>query len=169
MVVIGHSFGGKVAAMWAATQPAMLRGLVLCDASGLPDPLTLKQQLIQTVVSLVPAGIKRLASLGVRRRLLEGAGAATDHLNSTPAQRSILKVIVREYIAEFLLKITVPTLLLWGENDQDTPPSQGKKFAQLIPNSQFHLIPEAGHFIFHDQPQIVLSHLQSFFKSVTIE
>ena len=185
-VLIGHSFGGKVATYFVAdnsvpvastpttTKAAaestsirkQLKALVLIDSGGLPAPLSTRQKIQQRIVSLIPAGIKHALSAQLKAVILDKLGAATDHLRSTPAQREILRATIHERVDELLPRVHVPTLLIWGEHDQDTPLKQGHQFSAGIPFAQLTVIPHAKHFPFLDQPQATLQELQSFLAEV---
>ena len=52
-----------------------------------------------------------------------------------------------------LHRISVPTLVLWGESDGLVTPTYGKAYADLIPGAQFIAIPEAGHSPHAEQPE----------------
>ena len=53
-----------------------------------------------------------------------------------------------------LPRINVPTLVIHGEEDRLVPPQNGKVVASRIPGAQFHLVPNAGHMLLTDQPEI---------------
>jgi pimeloyl-ACP methyl ester carboxylesterase len=61
-------------------------------------------------------------------------------------------------------EITVPVLILWGEEDGWIPPEAGGRLEALIPQSRLVLIPGAGHFLQEDAPDAVASHLVRFFS-----
>jgi pimeloyl-ACP methyl ester carboxylesterase len=41
--------------------------------------------------------------------------------------------------------LTMPTLVLWGDRDEITPPAQGRHIASLIPGAELAVLPTAGH------------------------
>ncbi len=59
-------------------------------------------------------------------------------------------------------KITVPTLLIFGEHDPLTPPTLGRQFADRIKGSEFVVIPKAGHLINIEQPEAFNKALRAF-------
>lgn len=70
-------------------------------------------------------------------------------------------------VAPHYSRIQCPVLLLWGEHDRWIPPAQGEQLQQMIPNSEFQLIPNAAHLLQEDAPRAVASHLAEFFLAVT--
>ncbi len=148
-VLIGHSFGGKIASLYTQKyDPKNLKLLVLVDASGLPVEIPTSHKMLSKVLSLIPKDVKSLIGAKSKAKLLTKLGASTDNLNSTDIQKKILQKIVHENITDKLKKIKVNTLLIWGENDQDTPLSKGKEMSSLISDSKLEIIENSGHFPF---------------------
>lgn len=59
-------------------------------------------------------------------------------------------------------EINRPTLILWGEEDTWIPVEKGAQLHTMIPKSQFHIIPEAGHLIIEERPGQLLNHIRPF-------
>lgn len=58
---------------------------------------------------------------------------------------ALAKSAIRNNLSDELREITVPTCLIWGENDTITPPMVAREFEKLIPNSELHFIDKCGH------------------------
>jgi pimeloyl-ACP methyl ester carboxylesterase len=160
--VVGHSFGAKISALFAAKNPHALTKLILIGSAGLPDPLSPSTKLKQQLIRLVPEFIKNNLPHQLKLRILGNLGVATDHANSLPHQKNISRLIVQENIANQLKTITTPTLLIWGEQDTETPIHQAQAFHSLLARSELVIIKDADHFVFTTQPQQVLAHLHNF-------
>jgi pimeloyl-ACP methyl ester carboxylesterase len=65
-----------------------------------------------------------------------------------------------------LPRIRVPTLVVHGDEDRLVPPANGKVVASRIPGAKFRLIPEAGHILTTDQPEICQRLLLQFLNEV---
>jgi len=165
VILLGHSFGGKIAALFTASYPQRVTKLILTAASGIPDPLTTRQRVQQQIARLIPVPLKQALPAAWKSHILSKLQAATDHFHSTPAQQAILKKIVRENIRLDLAKIHCPTLLLWGDNDHDTPLHQGEVFEKSIAGSEFVRLANVGHFTFIDQPALFLQIVEDFLKT----
>lgn len=160
--LLGHSFGGKIAALFAASYPEKINKLILLAASGLPKPLSQKQLTQQKLLALIPTCLKAALPDRWRLKLLNHFSLATDHFNSSPAQKQILQRSVQENITESLQKITAKTLLVWGEQDQETPLEQGQQFAALIKHAQLSVVTGADHFVFLSHQQRVVREINQF-------
>ena len=51
--------------------------------------------------------------------------------------------------------IRAPTLLIWGDVDPISPVAAGRRLAQLLPNSELHVLPGGTHSLAHDRPDEV--------------
>ena len=61
-------------------------------------------------------------------------------------------------------KITQPVLILWGQEDTWIPLDRGKLLHEMIPRSLLHVIPDAGHLVIEEQPELLVDKIQLFFK-----
>jgi pimeloyl-ACP methyl ester carboxylesterase len=59
-------------------------------------------------------------------------------------------------------RITQPVLILWGKEDAWIPLDRGKLLHEMIPDSLFHIIPDAGHLVIEEQPELLVEKIQSF-------
>ena len=51
-----------------------------------------------------------------------------------------------------LHRISSPTQIIWGENDNFVPRSHGENYAELIPQAEINVIPSAGHSVHVESP-----------------
>lgn len=173
-MVVGHSMGGMVAAQLAHDFPALVRGLVLVDATGLNDPRNQPGPLDNLIFSFAQAdGVgELLAGLvgnrwGARQGLLS-AYYRKDRITpelvdqfARPLQRpggpQAYLAVTRGFQRFFLDiergSIAAPTLLIWGEHDRSVPPALAEHYRRtLIPQAEIAVIPESGHCPFDETP-----------------
>ena len=62
-------------------------------------------------------------------------------------------------------KIAKPVLILWGREDTWIPLEQGKVLHGMIPNSLFHVIPDAGHLVIEEQPDLLIEKIRPFLQN----
>lgn len=145
-LLIGHSFGGRIALELAGSGRLEPGKLVLMSSHGLPEPRTAKS-----------VGIGLLARLGkvlpasVRGRF--GAKlASADYQAASGVMRDVLKKVISQDATERARAINLPTLLIYGSEDEVTPPAMGRRLAGLINGAELAIVPEAGHFVHLEQP-----------------
>lgn len=162
-VVVGHSFGGQVAAKFALLYPNFVSKLVLVDAAISRDNTTKTT----ADIALAKLGKKILANSVVKnwlpqfrkwyykmRRLDESDYFVIHDQNL----QSTASKIFREDLMESISRIDLPTLIFWGIDDEATPLAQGKAINETIKNSRLIVVP-GGHFSY-------LDNLDKFTKSV---
>jgi len=64
-----------------------------------------------------------------------------------------------------LPKLTIPTMFIWGEQDNFAPVELGHQLEKLLPNFKFQYVPNAGHQVQNDQPEQVSKLMTDFFSS----
>lgn len=173
---VGLSMGGFVGMRLAIRQPELLRSLVLMETSANPEP----QRNVGPYRMLAFIGrwfgfriiIKRIMRIMFgktflndperveERAAVERALSANDRKGMA---RAAIAVIERDGISDSLGEITLPTLIVVGEEDVATPVREGEKMQQGIAGSQLLVIPGAGHSSTIEQPRVVTDALASFF------
>ncbi|MCX6725919.1 MAG: alpha/beta hydrolase [Candidatus Shapirobacteria bacterium] len=147
IILVGHSFGGKVAAIIGAKNPEMIKKLILIASSGIPHTKTLSKLVSSSISKRIPFKIKRLfASRDYRE--------AGDLL-------VLFKNIVKEDIQPVFAKINLSTLIIWGKEDRELPVSNGKLMQSLIKKSRLVLV-EGDHFPFWQKPKMVAQLISQF-------
>jgi pimeloyl-ACP methyl ester carboxylesterase len=67
--------------------------------------------------------------------------------------RTALRVMAEADQRDLLPRITVPTLLIWGELDARSPLSVARQFEQAVPDANLVVIADAGHMSNLEQPE----------------
>ena len=81
---------------------------------------------------------------------------STDHQPLVP----VLEAFSKEDRGDRLAEISIPTIVLCGEKDGTTPPSQSQRLADGIPGAQLRWVPGAGHMLNWEAPDDILSAIQ---------
>ena len=89
---------------------------------------------------------------------------SSDYNNASPMMRAILSKVVNEDLKHCMPNISVPTLLIWGENDTATPLRDAQIMEKLIPDAGLVSFPGCGHYSFLDNPIQFAAVLRSFIK-----
>ncbi len=171
--VMGHSFGGWVAAALAIAHPERVRGLCLVAPAGIRDDSFcgrynhLRPLLWQTpVIDWMLAAVIPLAHLIGRSQAFETIAWARRELNRQPAARSFLLDRLRpedaiDTVENTIYRIQTPTLILAAENDDTIPLWHCETYAQTIPGATLRVIPEASHGLPQHNPEAII---QEFLK-----
>lgn len=164
-VLVGHSFGGRIAIMYASRNA--VSSVILVDAAGIKPRRSLKYYIkvysFKAMKHLLPlmVGRQRAAAVVERRRAKSGSD---DYRNSTPLMRAVMSRVVNENLKHLLPHIQAPTLLIWGSRDTATPLSDAKIMERLIPDAGLVCFEGAGHYSFLDEPVRTSAVIASFLK-----
>lgn len=61
-----------------------------------------------------------------------------------------------------MLTVTLPTMVIWGMDDAALPPALIDGLEDYVPALTLHKVPDATHWIIHEQPRLVMQYLQDF-------
>lgn len=150
--IVGHSNGGRIAIRMAATEPARASRLVLVDSAGIRPKRTLRWYRRVGMAKIGKYAARFLGSPGERLRTrLVGRAASADYLAAGEMQPTLVKLVNAD-LRPFMPAIGVPTLLVWGSEDNDTPVVAAQEMERLIPDAGLVVLEGAGHFSYLDQP-----------------
>ena len=160
-VLLGTSFGGRVALEMALAAPDRLLGLVVIGAG--PGP-----------VADLAAGLRRSERLrgGEFQNVVDEMAAIISHLPGPNGEqtRQAFKAMAQAQGAALMARqsdalakrtdlrprlgeITCPALMLWGEHDQFSPAADGLRFSAAVGKGRFVQLPDCGHFPTLEYPE----------------
>jgi pimeloyl-ACP methyl ester carboxylesterase len=167
--IVGSSYGGAVAAVIALDYPSRVNKLILVGAVSNNEPLRYRlmrlfgTRLVGDVVSPLLIGSRRLLRLRMKRVydrhewVLDERRVDARHLplRAADTHRAIIRT-VRGWDADRISRdahlISSPTLLLWGDNDQEIPMPNGKRLHHEIAGSRLIVFQYCGHLPHEEYP-----------------
>lgn len=152
-VLVGHSFGGRVAILHASHHT--VGKLILIDAAGVKPShgvgyycKVYSYKLLKRVLPVV-VGRARAEQILEKRRRKSGSD---DYNALSGVMRATFVKIVNEDLCRYMPQIKAPTLLLWGECDTATPVADAKRMESLIADAGLVVFDGVGHFSFLEEP-----------------
>jgi pimeloyl-ACP methyl ester carboxylesterase len=143
VVVVGHSFGGRVAVHLAQRAKADIRALVLTGVPLVGDGGAPRKPPRNVRIA------KRLAALHlVSDRRLEAARqqhGSPDYRAAEGVMRPILVKLLHEDYSEALAAVRCPVELIWGMDDREVPLARAEKLVRMIPDARLTVYEDAGH------------------------
>ena len=181
----GNSMGGNTAWPYALAYPETLEGLILVAASGWPEEEGEGDDspFIFTLLSnpIARALLKDLDMTSLTRSGLEGSytdqSFVTDELveryvalSRAPGHRATLLAIMSGErtvaTAESVSAIEVPTMVMWGRDDNLVPVSGAQKFADAIQGSRLVVYENIGHLPQEEHAEQSIADVRAFMLSV---
>ena len=164
-VLVGHGFGGWVAAELATMNPTAFSALVLVGAAGIkPREGEIMDQIMWDYDDYVKQGFCEesayTAMFGERVdkdiwRLWDLSREMTVRLTWSPW-------MFNRQLPPLLPETETRTLLVWGAADRVVPPVVGEQYAAGLPNATLEVLPNAGHLVELEQPQMLAARIVAF-------
>jgi pimeloyl-ACP methyl ester carboxylesterase len=151
VVLVGHSFGGRVAMYLAIHYARMLDKIVLINPSGMRPHRNIKY-----IVRILT--YKTLKKLNYKSNKL----GSKDYIATTGVMRKTFVNIVNEHLDRNIKKIITPTLIIHGDKDSDIPYYMIKRINKRIKKSCVKVIHGTGHFCHIESPNEVVAAIKEF-------
>ena len=157
-VLIGHSFGGRISIRIASQKPELIDKVILVDSAGIKPKRKLKYYIKVWTFKLSKKLLKlfyRGKNFDEKMKTLYKKYGSEDYKNTEGVMRQSLVKVVNEDLSDLLPKIEAPTLIMWGENDEETPIWMGQKIEKVMneagKDAALIGLKNAGHYSFLDK------------------
>jgi 2-hydroxy-6-oxonona-2,4-dienedioate hydrolase len=155
VVLLGNSLGGHIGLYHTKLYPKKIKALIITGSSGLYE-------------SAMGGGYTKRGDYEVIKKKAQdvfydpevATKAIVDEVYETVNDRNkliktlaIAKSAIRHNMGKDLPKMTLPVCIIWGKNDNVTPPEVAREFNELLPNSELFWIDKCGHAAMMEHPQ----------------
>jgi pimeloyl-ACP methyl ester carboxylesterase len=168
--LLGHSFGGWLAAEIAVKLGKKIKRLILVDALGIKISGPMVPDIFD-IFNKRPDEVRR-RSWHDPDRFAPNPDTMTDqqlmemHRNwESLCRYGWQPFMYNPQLKRWLSLISAPTQVIWGASDGIVSPAYGRAYADLIPHAQFHLIEDAGHYPQIEQPEAFSRIAKAFLKT----
>ena len=164
LVLVGHSFGGRVAIKFASFYQNKYRRFKVCliDSAGILPRRSLFYKI--KVAKFKKLKLKAEKRLDVKNKL-DGYGS-DDYKKLSPLMKKTFVNIVNEDLSLDAKILNCECLIIWGKNDKETKLYMARRLHSLIKKSKLVIFNNAGHFSFLDQKEEFLILLDTFIKNL---
>lgn len=155
VILLGNSMGGHVGLIYTTMHPEKVDALILTGSSGLYEnafgssyPRKNDYEFIKSRVEYTfydPAV--------ATKELVDEVFALVNDKSKAIRSISLAKSAIRHNMAHELPKIHVPVCLIWGKNDNITPPEVAEEFHKKLPDSNLYWIDKCGHAPMMERPE----------------
>ena len=156
-ILIGHSFGGRIITTLLGYYKYDYKNVIYIDSAGILP----KKKLIKRLKIITYKLLKKLKFFLPKKykdkwlNYLFKRFASTDYSNLSDNMKNTFKNIVNTDLTPYFKNINSKVLLIWGNNDLDTPISDARIMLKNITNSELVILDKAGHFSYLDYPILV--------------
>ncbi len=150
-IIFGHSHGGRISIILSSKYNIPDK-LILIDSAGIIPKRSAKYYIkvywfkfLKRIYLLTPTQNKQ-----EKIDMFYKKYGSRDYKDADGIMRQTMVKVINDNLLEQLKRIKIPTLLIWGENDEDTPLYMGKIMEQNILNSGLVILKGAGHYSYVD-------------------
>jgi pimeloyl-ACP methyl ester carboxylesterase len=180
--IVGHSMGGMLAARFAASYPAVTERVVLYDPIGLTDARFERpyrstdevykgmlafsyQQAYATIKRYFPTPESWKPEYEKLVRLMYAWTLTGDWPRMAMVRTLLQQMVYADPVVDDWAHIKAKALVIGGEKDGPDFPKLAKHVADTIPGAQLFLVPNAGHVLHFETPDVFNRELLKFLKS----
>lgn len=146
-IVMGHSFGGRVAIRFSSRNAIEKLILFGSPCIRIQEKLSLSVKVLKKLKTL-----PGLNSLGEYMKKYIGS---RDYKAASPIMRQTLVEVVNEDLSKFAREIEEPTLLIWGEYDTEAPVAEAKELEKIMVDAALILLPGTHYAYLENLPRVV--------------
>ncbi len=170
--LLGHSFGGGIAAKLAVKYPKKVEALILCDAAivrkkrrwGLRQFIAYLLAKFNFILA-IPFFEKYIYPLA-KKIVYKIAGVYDYYVIKDGIMKKTFKKVVEEDLTYILDKIKLPTLIVWGEKDDKVPLEDAFLIQNSIKNSKLEIMKKEGHNPHLKNPEKLSKIILEFLKTL---
>lgn len=155
VILLGNSLGGHIGLYYTKLNSKKVKALIITGSSGLYE-------------SAMGGGYTKRSDYEVIKKKAQdvfydpevATKEIVDEVYETVNDRNkliktlaIAKSAIRHNMAKDLPKMKTPICIIWGKNDNVTPPEVAKEFNKLLPDSELHWIDKCGHAAMMEHPE----------------
>jgi haloalkane dehalogenase len=182
VVLVVHDTGGLIGLRWACDHPEAAGGLVITNTGFFPDVEWIEIAKTMRTPGQGEALVNSVSRDGFATLMKEASSAFDDRaldeywkaFSTTGGRRGMLELYRSFDLDELkpyqkkLAALGVPTLVLWGQQDEFLPVDYASRFAREIPGSKLVLLEGVRHFLFEDEPERCAQAVLDFLRQAGI-
>lgn len=155
VTIIGNSLGGQLALLYYLRYSDSVISLILTGSSGIYE----ETRGATSIRRHDKEFIRERAALSffdpdhVTASLVDGIHSIVSDRKRALRMAKIVRSSAKENLQNQLSRVRIPTQLIWGRDDQLTPPHVGATFAHYLPSAELHFIDNCGHAPMKEHPE----------------
>ena len=153
-VIMGHSFGGRIAIIYASRNE--VEKVVLFGSP------CIRKEVKPSIKLRMLKSLKKIPGINKLEGFAKNHMGSRDYKNASEIMKKILVNVVNEDLSECAKKINVPTLLIWGDRDTEAPVEDAKELEKIIPDAGLIVLPNSTHYAYLENLPQVINILNNF-------
>ncbi len=161
--LLGHSFGGALAVKCSLKFPEKINKLFLVSAACFRRR-ALKKRLFYIISKILKIFSFLPGYQSIKKGFYKFIIRKSDYLNTEGVMKDIYLKIIKEDLSDILSQVQVPTIIIWGGQDDVTKIKEARLINEKIKGSRLKVIPNAGHDLNVKTPEELSELMKQFLK-----
>lgn len=166
VILLGNSLGGHIALLATKMYPQLVKGLVITGSSGLYENAMGESYPRRGDYEFIKKKAQNVFfdPAVATKEIVDEVYVTVSDRNKLIKTLAIAKSAIRHNMAKDLPKMKTPTCIIWGKDDNVTPPEVAEDFDRLLPDSDLYWIDKCGHAAMMEHPEIFNDLLYSWLQ-----
>ena len=154
VILLGNSLGGHIALLTTKLYPQKIKGLVITGSSGLYESAMGESYPKRGDYDYIKKKAENVFydPAVATKEIVDDVFETVNDRNKLVKTLAIAKSAIRHNMAKDLPKMHTETCIIWGRQDNVTPPEVAEDFNKLLPNSELYWIDKCGHAAMMEHP-----------------
>ena len=154
VILLGNSLGGHIALLATKMYPELIKGLVITGSSGLYENAMGESYPRRGDYEFIKKKAQNVFydPAVATKEIVDEVYVTVSDRNKLIKTLAIAKSAIRHNMAKDLPKMKTPTCIIWGRDDNVTPPEVAEDFNKLLPDSDLYWIDKCGHAAMMEHP-----------------
>lgn len=156
VILLGNSLGGHIALLFTKMYPEMVKALVITGSSGLYENAMGESYPKRGDYEYIKKKSQDVFYNPevATKEIVDEVFATVNDRNKLIKTLAIAKSAIRHNMAKDLPQMPTPTCIIWGRNDNVTPPQVAEDFLRLLPDADLFWIDKCGHAAMMEHPDV---------------
>ncbi|QED38931.1 alpha/beta hydrolase [Antarcticibacterium arcticum] len=154
VILLGNSLGGHIALLATKMYPELIKGLVITGSSGLYENAMGESYPRRGDYEFIKKKAQNVFydPAVATKEIVDEVYVTVSDRNKLIKTLAIAKSAIRHNMAKDLPNMETPTCIIWGKDDNVTPPEVAEDFNRLLPDSDLYWIDKCGHAAMMEHP-----------------
>lgn len=155
VVLLGNSLGGHIALLGTKMYPESIKALVITGSSGLYESAMGESYPKRGDYEYIRKKAQNVFydPEVATKEIVDDVFETVNDRNKLIKTLAIAKSAIRHNMSKDLPRMKTPTCIIWGRNDNVTPPEVAEDFHRLLPDSDLFWIEKCGHAAMMEHPE----------------
>ncbi len=156
VILLGNSLGGHIALLATKMYPELIKGLVITGSSGLYENAMGESYPRRGDYEFIKKKAQNVFydPAVATKEIVDEVYVTVSDRNKLIKTLAIAKSAIRHNMAKDLPNMDIPTCIIWGKDDNVTPPEVAEDFNRLLPDSDLYWIDKCGHAAMMEHPDL---------------